>query len=291
MKGDMMDWEEPILKQPLGYGSSTVVYAASLKGEEVAIKQAQKRLGDDSDMENPFRYEWEVLQRVAGSPWVVHGISCYMTHRHYYLVLQRYGRTLDAFGQELRASNPPTPEAFGLALQAIRSMYMGIKSLHQCNLVIRDISTRNFLQHPEDPGRFCLCDLASSVWFFEGERYKDTKVTPRYSSHRIVIGQTIAFEDDLEALGYVIIDFLTDRLPWRRCKNPRLIQELKTRCLQSPGRYYSSLPPFLYNLITPSSPSLSLDSLVMTLSVTDLETLYNSFPDLSSDFTEFDGLF
>ncbi|TNJ27131.1 Kinase [Giardia muris] len=290
MKDDMGGREEPVLQHPLGYGSSSVVYAASLGGEEVAVKQAQKRRKEDTDMESPFRYEWEVLQRVAGSPWVVRGLFHYMTRRYYCLVLQRCGQTLDSFGQDLRANKPPSQETLGLVLQVIQNMYAGVRYLHQCGLVIRDVSTRNFLQHPDDPSLFVLCDLASAVWFVEGEQYQDTKVTPRYASHRLNIGETISFQDDFEALGYVIIDFLTDRLPWRNCKNPRLIREIKTRCLQSPGRYYSTLPPFLRCLITPYTTT-PLDSLLMKLTTVDLESLYTSYPDLASDFAEFDGLF
>lgn len=107
-----------------------------------------------------------------------------------------------------------------IAIQMVKR----IQDLHSKNFVHRDIKPENFLVGIENKSsQIYLIDFGLTKKFKENKTmdhipYRENRMmlgTARYASINNHLGIEQSRRDDLEAIGYVLIYFLKNRLPWQ----------------------------------------------------------------------------
>ncbi|RYC80985.1 hypothetical protein BFJ63_vAg16122 [Fusarium oxysporum f. sp. narcissi] len=104
-----------------------------------------------------------------------------------------------------------------------------LATLHDNGLVHRDIKPENFLiarSDMESPNMLFAVDLGLVESYWDARTNQHLPLldglnptgTPRYMSVNTHLGKRQSRRDDLEALGYLIVYFLSGRLPWQGTK-------------------------------------------------------------------------
>jgi len=252
------------------------------------------------------------------------------------LVLERQGETLDKFiARECVGSNESrslTPTCRNLALKWIcYDLVSLLIQLARSDLVWSDVSSRNVLLRYDWKERLqrpsfrepLICAVDLELAGPPGQPVERPRGTPRYAS--ILLGDPLVhppcpessvfpfpgpercvtcFECDLESVVYLMIDLLTQKLPWRNAKVPGNIRAVKYLVMSHLGEYMNGLPDFISKLWT-----IVLDHHVLGIQrskaqyLSELDVVrgqierdgFGSFApeaysDRSSEFAEYDGL-
>jgi casein kinase 1 len=205
----------------IGEGSFGVIFEGTnlLNSQTVAIK-FEPRKAEAPQLRDECR-SYRILAGCTGIPQIYHfgqeGL-------HNILVIDLLGPSLeDLFDMCGRKFSIKT------VCMAARQMISRVQTIHEKNLIYRDIKPDNFLVgRPSTKG----ANVVHVVDFGMAKQYRDPKTkqhipyrerkslsgTARYMSINTHLGREQSRRDDLEALGHVFMYFLRGSLPWQGLK-------------------------------------------------------------------------
>lgn len=205
----------------IGEGSFGVIFEGTnlLNSQTVAIK-FEPRKSEAPQLRDECR-SYKILTGCVGIPQIYHfgqeGL-------HNILVIDLLGPSLeDLFDMCGRKFSIKT------VCMTARQMIQRVQTIHERNLIYRDIKPDNFLIGR--PGTKAA-NLVHVVDFGMAKQYRDPKTkqhipyrerkslsgTARYMSINTHLGREQSRRDDLEALGHVFMYFLRGSLPWQGLK-------------------------------------------------------------------------
>lgn len=209
-----------------------------LEGKEVCVKVEQEN-------KNVLRLEALLLKRVQSCAQVARYLGSGCTGGMHFLVMEKLGPNL----ADLRRRSMHGTFNIYTTLKAGISCLQAIREVHERGLIHRDIKPSNFITGIPGTPEHSTCYLIdfglarryrrSSGELREAREHAGFRGTSRYASvasHRHVeLGRV----DDLWSLLFMLIEFATGTLPWRkyrakedigRCKErsigPRLVRNL-----------------------------------------------------------------
>ncbi|ORY97955.1 kinase-like domain-containing protein [Syncephalastrum racemosum] len=205
----------------IGEGSFGIIYEGTnlLNNQQVAIK-FEPRKSDAPQLRDEYR-TYKILAGLTGIP-----TAYYFGQEglHNILVIDMLGPSLeDLFDMCNRRFSVKT-----VAMLA-KQMISRVQSIHERNLIYRDIKPDNFLIGR--PGT----KHANTIYMIDfgmAKQYRDPKTkqhipyrerkslsgTARYMSVNTHLGREQSRRDDLESLGHVFMYFLRGALPWQGLK-------------------------------------------------------------------------
>ncbi|KAF8163482.1 CK1/CK1/CK1-G protein kinase [Crassisporium funariophilum] len=205
----------------IGEGSFGVIFEGTnlLNSQTVAIK-FEPRKAEAPQLRDECR-SYRILAGMPGIPQIYHfgqeGL-------HNILVIDLLGPSLeDLFDMCGRKFSVKT------VCMAAKQMLTRVQTIHEKNLIYRDIKPDNFLiGRPTTKG----ANVIHVVDFGMAKQYRDPKTkqhipyrerkslsgTARYMSINTHLGREQSRRDDLEALGHVFMYFLRGSLPWQGLK-------------------------------------------------------------------------
>ncbi|KAG0168956.1 casein kinase I [Apophysomyces sp. BC1034] len=205
----------------IGEGSFGIIYEGTnlLNNQQVAIK-FEPRKSDAPQL----RDEYRTYKIMAGSTGIPTAYYFGQEGLHNILVIDLLGPSLeDMFDVCGRRFSIKT------AAMLAKQMLTRVQTIHEKNLIYRDIKPDNFLIGK--PGT----EMANNIFIVDfgmAKLYRDPKSkqhipyrerkslsgTARYMSINTHLGREQSRRDDLEALGHVFMYFLRGSLPWQGLK-------------------------------------------------------------------------
>ncbi|KAJ2161311.1 Palmitoylated plasma membrane-bound casein kinase [Coemansia sp. RSA 552] len=205
----------------IGEGSFGVIYEGTnlITNKLVAIK-FEMRKSEAPQLRDEYR-SYKILQGEPGIPE-----SYYFGQEGLYNVL-----CIDLLGPSLEDLFDTCGRRFSIKTVAMlaKNMLKRIQTVHEHNLIYRDIKPDNFLVgHHLSPS----FNMVFMVDFGMAKQYRDPRTqqhipyrerkslsgTARYMSINTHLGREQSRRDDLEALGHVFMYFLRGSLPWQGLK-------------------------------------------------------------------------
>ncbi|KAI7901252.1 kinase-like domain-containing protein [Cokeromyces recurvatus] len=205
----------------LGEGSFGVIYEGLnlLNNQSVAIK-FEPRKSEVPQLRDEYR-TYKILAGTSGVP-----SAYYFGHEGLHNIL-----VIDLLGPSLEDLFDICNRKFTIKTVAMvaKQMISRVQSVHERNLIYRDIKPDNFLIGR--PGTK-YANLVFLVDYGMAKLYRDPKTkkhipyrerrslsgTARYMSINTHLGREQSRRDDLEALGHVFMYFLRGSLPWQGLK-------------------------------------------------------------------------
>jgi serine/threonine-protein kinase len=198
------------VRQTLGRGGMGTVYRAHdrVLDETVALKILRADVAGSPGMAARFRSEIKLARRVS------HGNVCRIYEYGEDAGLQFISMEL-LEGENLkerlaRAGPPPAAEAFALAVQVAE----GLAAVHQAGIVHRDLKTPNIMVDGKGAVRVMDFGIARAA---EGRGDATGYVlgSPEYMSPEQARGLPADFRSDVYALGVVVFEIFSGRVPFR----------------------------------------------------------------------------
>ncbi|XP_071337570.1 serine/threonine-protein kinase VRK2 isoform X2 [Trachinotus anak] len=153
-----------------------------------------------------------------------------------FMVMDRLGRDLQKVwkkeGQPKRAT----------VLQLGQGLVDVLEYIHENEYVHADIKAANLMQGHRDPEKVYLVDYGLSYRYCPEGVHKEYKENPKkchngtieYTSLDAHKGLNPSRRGDLQILGFCLLHWLCDSLPWDRVlRNPAQVQEAKTRLMEN----------------------------------------------------------
>ncbi|KAJ1741284.1 Palmitoylated plasma membrane-bound casein kinase [Coemansia sp. RSA 1086] len=200
----------------IGEGSFGVIY----EGTNLITNKLEMRKSEAPQLRDEYR-SYRILAGESGIP-DVH----YFGQEGLYNVL-----CIDLLGPSLEDLFDMCGRRFSIKTVAMlaKNMLSRIQTVHEHNLIYRDIKPDNFLiGYPRSPN----FNMVYMVDFGMAKQYRDPRTqqhipyrerkslsgTARYMSINTHLGREQSRRDDLEALGHVFMYFLRGSLPWQGLK-------------------------------------------------------------------------
>jgi eukaryotic-like serine/threonine-protein kinase len=200
------------VRRPLGRGGMGTVYEAHdrVLDEEVALKVLRAELAESPGMADRLRSEIKLARQVS------HPNVCRI-HEYgedgslRFLSMERVRGT--NLKELLRQRGPlPEAEAIDVALQAAD----GLAAIHEKGVIHRDLKTLNLTV--DDAGRVRVMDFGIATRAGDGGGPTGSGYvvgSPEYMSPEQARGRPLDFRSDVYALGIVLYELLTGRVPFR----------------------------------------------------------------------------
>lgn len=220
------------LGKKIGEGSFGIIYQGLnlLNNQPIAIK-FESRKSDAPQL----RDEYKTYKILANSDGIPNVYFFGQEGLHNILVIDLLGKSLeDMFDFCGRHFSIKT------VCMAAKQMITRIQTIHEKNLIYRDIKPDNFLvgrflREGETPTVELVSSPLSKIYMVDfgmAKQYRDPKTkvhipyrekkslsgTARYMSINTHLGREQSRRDDLEAVGYVFMYFLRGSLPWQGLK-------------------------------------------------------------------------
>ncbi|GMM38105.1 casein kinase [Saccharomycopsis crataegensis] len=207
----------------IGEGSFGIIFEGInlLTNQHVAIK-FEPRKSEAPQLRDEYR-AYRILHGCAGVPSAYHfgqeGL-------HNILVIDLLGPSLeDLFEWCGRKFSTKT------TIQVAKQMISRVQSIHERNLIYRDIKPDNFLiglPNTKEANLIHIVDFGMAKYYRDPKTkqhipYRERKSlsgTARYMSINTHLGREQSRRDDLESLGHVFMYFLRGSLPWQGLKAP-----------------------------------------------------------------------
>ncbi|KAL7057740.1 hypothetical protein AAHC03_017163 [Spirometra sp. Aus1] len=221
-----------VLKK-LGGGGFGEIYEAqdALTQQKVAIK-----VESSQQTKQVLKMEVAVLKRLQGKPHVCRFIGCGRNDQYNYIVMSLQGRNL----AELRRSTRRGYFSISTTVRLGRQILTAIENIHAVGFLHRDIKPSNFaLGNGIGPGSvsprtIVMLDfgLARQYTTTNGEIRPPRQVagfrgTVRYASVNAHLNKELGRHDDLWSLYYMLAEFITGELPWRKIKDKEQVGIMK----------------------------------------------------------------
>ncbi|CAH8582576.1 unnamed protein product [Schistosoma intercalatum] len=236
-----------IIKKIGGGGFGEIYEAQEVSSQEkVALKLESAR-----QPKQVLKMEVAVLRKLQGKEHVCKFLGCGRNDRYSYVVMSLQGRNL----ADLRRSMPrgifSTSTIIRLSLQILNA----IEAIHDAGFLHRDIKPSNFAvgRLPTNCRTIYMLDfgLARQYTTPKGDVRPARPVagfrgTVRYASRNAHMNREMGRHDDLWSMFYVLVEFASGQLPWRRIKDKEQVGQIKnnfnhmtlTRCLPSEYRAF-----------------------------------------------------
>jgi eukaryotic-like serine/threonine-protein kinase len=200
------------IQAQLGKGGMGVVYRAHdrLLDEQVAIKVLRPEVARDVEISRRFQSEIKLARRVSHKN--VCRIHEYGEDQGLRYISMEYMQGVDLRQVIRDRGGLPTDEAFTAALQIAD----GLSAIHEVGVIHRDLKTPNIMR--DTRGQIRLMDFGiAKEWGAAASATATGLVmgTPEYMSPEQARGEKIDFRSDIYALGIVIFELFTGRLPFR----------------------------------------------------------------------------
>ncbi|ODV61120.1 kinase-like protein, partial [Ascoidea rubescens DSM 1968] len=207
----------------IGEGSFGIIFEGMnlLANQQVAIK-FEPRKSEAPQLRDEFR-AYRILNGSIGVP------NAYYFGQeglHNILVIDLLGPSLeDLFEWCGRKFSVKT------TIQVAKQMISRVQTIHENNLIYRDIKPDNFLvanPKSKNPNLIYIVDFGMAKYYRDPKSkahipYRERKSlsgTARYMSINTHLGREQSRRDDLESLGHVFMYFLRGSLPWQGLKAP-----------------------------------------------------------------------
>ncbi|KAI8977980.1 kinase-like domain-containing protein [Pilobolus umbonatus] len=225
----MMETEEDIIvggqwivESKIGEGCFGEVF--KVRDKESSQYYALKREPMESHYPQ-LRHEYMMYRTLAGGPCIPQCHWFGQKDQYNCLVIDLLGTSLKQFQQTVHKVSMEMAVALGC------QMISCLEFIHDQGIIYRDIKPDNFLF--SQPGHLSIVDFGLACWwrhpkthrvFNESKKPIQWKTgTARYASLNVHRGHTPSRRDDMESLGYVLLDLILSDLPWSgiTARNPR----------------------------------------------------------------------
>ncbi|XP_063724654.1 probable serine/threonine-protein kinase DDB_G0282963 isoform X3 [Symsagittifera roscoffensis] len=237
----------------IGGGGFGEIYRA-LDGntkEIVAVK-----LESAKQAKQVLKMEVAVLKKLQGRDHVCQFIGCGRNEFFNYVFMSLQGRNL----ADLRRSQPKGCFTTHTTMRLLYQMTHAIESVHDIGFLHRDIKPSNFAMggSPTNKHKVFILDfgLARQYTTANGQLRQPRSTagfrgTVRYASMNAHNNKEMGRHDDLWSLFYMIVEFVTGSLPWRKFKQKEQVGKEKEK--YDHKRFLEHLPQEMttfYNHIT-----------------------------------------
>ncbi|KAL7320190.1 Palmitoylated plasma membrane-bound casein kinase, variant 2 [Mucor circinelloides] len=205
----------------IGEGSFGIIYEGInlMNNQQVAIK-FESRKSDAPQLREEFR-AYKTLAGISGIP-----TAYYFGQEGLHSIL-----VIDILGPSLEDLFDMCSRKFSIKTVAMlaKQMITRVQSIHERNLIYRDIKPDNFLigrPNTKYANTIYLIDFGMAKLYRDPKTkqhipYREKKSlsgTARYMSVNTHLGREQSRRDDLESLGHVFMYFLRGALPWQGLK-------------------------------------------------------------------------
>jgi eukaryotic-like serine/threonine-protein kinase len=198
------------IQSHLGRGGMGTVYRARDRtlDEVVAIKVLRPDFGQDPRMAERFKSEIKLARRVRHKN--VCAIHDYGEDRGLLYISMELVEGVDLKKILRERGALPAPQAYELAIQIAE----GLQAVHEAGIIHRDLKSPNIMV---DGSMARLMDFGVAKRFGEGTVTATGNIvgTPEYMSPEQAQGRKLDFRSDIYALGIVVYEMFTGRVPFR----------------------------------------------------------------------------
>ena len=196
---------------PLGQGGMGMVYKARDRSldEVVAIKVLRPDFAQDPRMADRFKSEIRLARRVRHRN--VCAIHDYGEDRGLFYISMEYLEGVDLKHQLRERGALPLADAYDVSIQIAE----GLQAVHDAGIIHRDLKTPNIMRDASGVAR--LMDFGIAKREGDGTRTATGHIvgTPEYMSPEQAQGHRVDFRSDIYALGIVVFEIFTGRVPFR----------------------------------------------------------------------------
>ncbi|KAM4722754.1 atypical protein kinase C-like [Rhinophrynus dorsalis] len=194
-----------------GYGKVHLVRAKKDQQEYALKAVSRKKAQEEPDR---FMTEIAVMRDTSACPFVVTMTSCFQTPTDFYAA----------------------------------EMSLGLRYLHLCDIIHRDLKVDNILLDAE--GHIRITDFGNSKIFFNEKEGTDTPCgTPHYCAPEIHMRNVYGFAVDWWALGLVLFEMATRKYPFVEDINTVGSEELANAIISKPPNIPHYVSEELYSLL------------------------------------------
>lgn len=215
----------------IGGGGFGQIYEAidMVTKEQVALK-----LESTKQAKQVLKMEVTVLRRLQGKDHVCRFIGGGTTEHFNYVVMSLQAKNL----AELRRAQPKQCFSLSTTLRLGVQILIGIQHIHSIGFLHRDVKPSNFSM-----GR--LASTARKVYMLDfglARKYTNAqgevraarpqagfRGTVRYASVNAHKNKEMGRHDDLWSLYYMLVEFITGQLPWRKIKDKEQVGNMKEK--------------------------------------------------------------
>ncbi|GFS05772.1 protein kinase [Elysia marginata] len=218
-----------VLKKIGGGGFGEIYEATDLVSREsVALKLESAR-----QVKQVLKMEVAVLKKLQGRDHVCRFIGCGRNERYNYVVMSLQGKNL----AELRRSQARGCFSLSTTLRLAAQILHAIEAIHDVGFLHRDIKPSNFAmgKHPNHRKVYMLdFGLARQYTTASGEVRQPRSAagfrgTVRYASINAHKNKEMGRHDDLWSLFYMVVEFVSGQLPWRKTKDKEQVGIMKDK--------------------------------------------------------------
>lgn len=213
----------------IGGGGFGEIYEAvdTLTQEKSALKLESVR-----QQKQVLKMEVAVLKRLQGKDHVCRFFGCGRNDRFNYVVMSLQGKNL----AELRRAQPRGCFTLSTSVRLIKQILEAIESIHSIGFLHRDVKPSNFAMGrlPSTMKKVYMLDfgLARQYTNSDGDVRTPRPVagfrgTVRYASINAHKNKEMGRHDDLWSLFYMLVEFVTGQLPWRRLRDKEQVGQIK----------------------------------------------------------------
>ncbi|CAL1544421.1 unnamed protein product [Lymnaea stagnalis] len=212
----------------IGGGGFGEIYEATdlVSRESVALK-----LESAKQVKQVLKMEVAVLKKLQGRDHVCRFIGCGRNERYNYVVMSLQGKNL----AELRRSQARGCFSLSTTLRLASQILYAIGAIHDVGFLHRDIKPSNFAmgRHPNHRKVYMLdFGLARQYTTASGEVRQPRSAagfrgTVRYASINAHKNKEMGRHDDLWSLFYMVVEFVSGQLPWRKIKDKEQVGIMK----------------------------------------------------------------
>lgn len=227
-EGELLKGRWKVLRK-IGGGGFGEIYEAvdKLRREKVAVKVESR------DVSKPvLRMEVTVLKKLQGSPFacVFHG--CGRNELFNYIVMQLQGRNLS----ELRRGQAGQRFSLATALLLTYEALSAVEAVHNQGFLHRDVKPSNFAigRSEDDSRKVYILDYGLARQYVDqsgrlrpARNLVGFRGTVRYASLNAHKHRELGRHDDLISLFYMVVEFITGNLPWRKIKDKDQVAQMK----------------------------------------------------------------